>query len=90
MVLRAELSALSLFSNLEQPEEAQERAVWVNQQEEREDAAGLKVELKAVWESQEDSVPLVAWAALRLAARLGGVGALAAEVHLGTLFNETF
>jgi len=35
-------------------------------------------------------VLLAASAALLLAARLGGVEALAAEVHLRTLFNKTF
>ena len=47
-VLRAELNALSLFLNLQQLEEPQERAVWVDQEEEREDVAQLRVELKAV------------------------------------------
>ena len=47
-MLRVELGASSLFLNLEQPEEPQERVVWVDQQEEREDVAQLQVELGAV------------------------------------------
>jgi hypothetical protein len=45
---RAGLNASSLFLNLQQLEEPQERAVWVDQEEEREDVAQLRVELKAV------------------------------------------
>jgi hypothetical protein len=47
-VLRVELSASSLFLNLEQPEEPEERVVWVDQQEGREDVAQLQEELRAV------------------------------------------
>ncbi len=45
---RAELNASSLFLNLQQLEELEVRAVWVDQEEEREDVAQLKVELMAV------------------------------------------
>ena len=45
---RAELNASSLFLNLQQLEEPEVRAVWVDQEEEREDVAQLKVELMAV------------------------------------------
>jgi hypothetical protein len=47
-VLRAELSASSLFLNLEQLAEQQEWEVWVVQQEEQEDVAQLQVELMVV------------------------------------------
>jgi hypothetical protein len=47
-VLRAELSASSLFSNLEQLAEQQEWEVWGVQQEEQEDVAQLQVELMVV------------------------------------------
>ena len=59
--------------------------VWVAQQEEREDVAQPRAALQAVEESRADLVLLAASAAL-----LGGVEALAAEVHLRTLFNKTF
>jgi hypothetical protein len=44
----AELNASSLFLNLEHSAAPQEWAVWVDQQEEREDVAQLQAELMAV------------------------------------------